>query len=82
MCLISVYFEDADLYAESYLVVNNKIHVSLSVRTCLTNGTHRHSLSFIFLCKKWPSGPPARLRPVGTAPRRVEPTPRRAGILY
>ena len=65
MCLISVYFEDADLYAESYLVVNNKIHVSLSVRTCLTNGTHRHSLSFIFLCKKWPSGPPARLRPEG-----------------
>ena len=45
--LIAVYLEDADLYAESYLVVNHKIHVSLSARTCLTNGTHGHSLGFI-----------------------------------
>ena len=53
ICLIEIRFEDADLYYESYLFVNQikygweqKNAYLLSAWTCLTNCTEVHSLDF------------------------------------
>ena len=53
ICLINICFEDADLYDESYLFVNQikygweqKNAYLLSAWTCLTNGKEAHSLDF------------------------------------